>query len=318
MASACDPESYRLASAGCEGKSGQGEAWGTEGGTEDYDGHIDDYYSLYRHDNCPADLHYLSYPCMRPPGPPRVVPSPSSSPLHKGQHDAAAGAAGAAAAGGATAGAAATSTATSTASGGGAGGAGGAEEASPYAHYADFYRLVLDESLGAVEGAYERVTNPSGAGGGAKRGAVLAVGSGLGGVGLVMDQWEPFRDVSRIVCADLVTWHTEAAKMRVGPKVSPRVSFDVADVTNMRESSSGGSESSESSGSGGSSGSGSGGAISKGPTGDTASYADGTFSFVCDEVALSHLRGEYRHLLAPAAREMKRVVREDGIVVLSG
>ena len=313
MASACDPESYRLASAGCEGKSGQGEAGGAEGGTEgggaeDYDGHIDDYYSLYRHDNCPADLHYLSYPCIRPPGPPRVVPSPSSSPLRGGPHDAAAAAAAAAA----------TSTATSTASGGGPG---GAEEASRYAHYADFYRVVLDESLGAVEGAYERVTNPSGVDGGSRRGAVLAVGSGLGGVGLVMDQWEPFRDVSRIVCADLVKWHTEAAQMRVGPKVSPRVSFDVADVTNMRGSSSGSSGSSSSSGSSessGSSGSG-GGAIPNGDTAPyTASYADGTFSFVCDEVALSHLRGEYRHLLAPAAREMKRVVREDGIVVLSG
>jgi len=43
-----------------------------------------------------------------------------------------------------------------------------------------------------------------------------------------------------------------------------------------------------------------------------------SFDMVFDEVVLSHLRGEYADMLTPAAKELHRVTKEGGLVVLSG
>jgi len=143
----------------------------------------------------------------------------------------------------------------------------------PYFHFAEFYRVVLEESVELDEDLKSIASDG---------GAVLALGTGLGGVGQVLDECEWLQKVSRIVATDIVQHQVECAKERVGPMVSSRVAFEVGDITNMVE------------------------------------YETGSFDMVFDEVCLSHLRGEYRCQLTPAAKEMHRVVKSGGLVVLSG
>jgi len=78
-----------------------------------------------------------------------------------------------------------------------------------------------------------------------------------------------------------VEHQVDCAVQRLSPLLSSRVSFEVGDITNLK-------------------------------------HEDGAFDLVLDEVCLSHLRGEYAFMMKPAAKELRRVAKTGGIVVVSG